>query len=86
MCIALWGDKTKDIENVSIGDPIKVSVNVESREFNGRWYTDVKAWRVETPSTGTSTQGGPLNVPSFDDFPPDLPFDQEENSEEIYPF
>ncbi len=23
-----------------------VSVNVESREFNGRWYTDVRAWRV----------------------------------------
>jgi hypothetical protein len=21
---------------------------VESREYNGRWYTDVKAWKIET--------------------------------------
>ena len=24
-----------------------VSVNIESREYNGRWYTDIRAWRLQ---------------------------------------
>jgi hypothetical protein len=23
-----------------------LSIDLESREYNGRWYTDVKAWKV----------------------------------------
>lgn len=81
VCIALWGDKAKEIENIAIGTPIKASVNVESREFNGRWYTDVKAWRIET-----SSNASPTDVPDFpglDELPPDLPFDMGDNSEDI---
>ena len=29
------------------GATYTVSVNIESREYNGRWYTDVRAWRVQ---------------------------------------
>jgi len=49
VCIANWNDKV-DINNINVGTPITVSVNLESREFNGKWYTDVKAWRMETAS------------------------------------
>ena len=24
-----------------------LGIDIESREFNGRWYTDVKAWKIE---------------------------------------
>ena len=40
----LWGDK---IPVPSIGDKVKASINLESREYNGRWYTNVKAWKIE---------------------------------------
>ena len=30
---------------------VTISVNIESREFNGRWYTDVRAWKVENGDT-----------------------------------
>ena len=29
---------------------MEVSVDLESREYNGRWYTDVKAWKVAKDS------------------------------------
>ena len=29
------------------GETFLVSVNIESREYNGRWYTDIRAWRVQ---------------------------------------
>ena len=65
--ISVWGDKTDSLKNMQPGSDVKVSFNVESREYNGKWYTDVKAWRIEAagPSIpgNTSTQGNA--VPDF---------------------
>lgn len=43
--VALWGDKI-DQANVRPGEEVVASIELESREFNNRWYTDVKAWKV----------------------------------------
>ena len=40
-----WGDKIGEF-NLQQGENVEVSVDLESREYNGRWYTDVKAWKV----------------------------------------
>lgn len=50
VCANLWGDKLDMLDTVNIGDTVKVSFSIESREFNGKWYTDVKAWKIE-PAT-----------------------------------
>ncbi len=47
ICMVLWGDKVSMLEKVTEGDMLTVSINIESREFNSKWYTDVKAWRIE---------------------------------------
>lgn len=46
ICFNLWGD-TIDRAQLQVGEDVTVQVDVESREFNGRWYTDVKGWRVD---------------------------------------
>ena len=45
VCITQWGD---DIEKFGVGegDQLTAHIDIQSREYNGRWYTDVKAWRV----------------------------------------
>ena len=35
------------LNNVSEGDQLQVAVNIESREYNSRWYTDVRAWKID---------------------------------------
>ena len=35
------------MDKFQVGDKVKVSFNISSREYNGRWYTDVRAWRIE---------------------------------------
>ena len=45
ICFMAWGDKI-DHFNIKQGETVEVSVDLESREYNGRWYTDVKAWKV----------------------------------------
>jgi len=45
ICFMVWGDKIDDFK-IGHGENLEVSIDVESREYNGRWYTDVKAWKV----------------------------------------
>ena len=76
ICISVWGDKI-DQFNLKAGEPVNVSIDVESREYKGRWYTDVRAWKVEKQSTDSQAGlppdfGQPEPEPSGD--PDDLPF------------
>lgn len=45
VCFMAWGDKVNQF-NIKKDENVEVSIDVESREYNGRWYTDVKAWKV----------------------------------------
>lgn len=36
-----------DTEAAEVGDRVTVQADVASREYEGRWYTEVQAWRVE---------------------------------------
>lgn len=81
ICCSAWGDKVDALKNYSTGDVVKVSFNLESREYNERWYTDVRAWKIEGGATaGASSSSGKKN--SSDDTDPfaetqgedDLPF------------
>ncbi len=60
ICMNVWGDeKVRDLEKYQVGDKVKVSLNLSSREYNGRWYTDVRVWRIEpagVPSQETAPQ------------------------------
>ncbi|OWY21211.1 DUF3127 domain-containing protein [Sphingobacteriales bacterium UPWRP_1] len=50
--IMLWGDKVEQFP-VSEGQKVTVSIDLESREYNGRWYTEVRAWKVAKPGSDT---------------------------------
>jgi hypothetical protein len=58
ICANLWGENTKVLDTLNIGTVITVSFALESREFNGKWYTDVRAWRIDVP--GMTVQPAPL--------------------------
>ncbi len=47
VCVTFFGDRAQDAASLQVGDKLNVSVNIESREYNGRWYTDVRAWRIQ---------------------------------------
>lgn len=52
VCVSIWGDKINE-SLLKAGNMLNISFDVESREYNGRWYTDVKAWKVEPAGAGT---------------------------------
>jgi hypothetical protein len=46
VCFSAWGDKASDIKKLKSGESVTVSFNVESREFNNKWYTDLRIWKI----------------------------------------
>ena len=50
VCFKLFGTPEK-VENFKkfnkVGDNVIVSFNVSSREYNGKYYNDLSAWRVD---------------------------------------
>ena len=60
VCMEIWGDKIDDMLPKE-GQDITASINIESREWNGRWFTNVKAWKIEAggmDEAGPSGSGG----------------------------
>ncbi|MCX6246165.1 MAG: DUF3127 domain-containing protein [Bacteroidetes bacterium] len=72
VCFNLWGEKIDQFK-LSEGIEVRVSFDLESREYNGKWYTDVKAWKVEKVQK-TESESIPENLDGYQsDVPPDEP-------------
>lgn len=66
ICFMIWGDKIDDFK-IQQGESLEVSIDLESREYNGRWYTDVKAWKVSRHGSDSNSSQ------SFDNEDPTAP-------------
>lgn len=79
VCVSVWGDKIDQFP-IAENKEVVASINIESREYNGRWYTDVKAWKmVENNGGAASGESAPPPPAEEDAFMPeedtdDLPF------------
>jgi hypothetical protein len=78
ICISIWGDKINE-SVLKVGNSLKIDFDVESREYNGRWYTDVKAWKIESagstaPAEANAGKEEDFHNTSFASNDDDLPF------------
>ena len=49
-----FGEKA-DQYPLNIGDVIRLSFDIESREYNGRWYTSIRGWKAEPADAAAAT-------------------------------
>jgi hypothetical protein len=77
VCISIWGDKINE-SVLKVGSSLKIDFDVESREYNGRWYTDVKAWKIEAGTAAATDKSASkeedFHNTSFSSNDDDLPF------------
>ena len=79
VCISAWGDKVDTLKNIPEGASLKGAFNIESREFNSRWNTDIRAWKIDGMGQAPQVQSSPSmsdnsDFPSLKEEPGDLPF------------
>lgn len=81
VCITVWGDKV-NLQNFGENEIVTASINIESREYNNRWYTDVKAWRVIKADAGAESP------PDYGNIPPETkpPLESEDGPMDDLPF
>ncbi len=75
----LLKDKGSLINPFQSGDLVKVSFDLRGKEYNGRYYNSVVAWKIEAAGAGSQpaqayTQAPPLPPPPSMDGDDDLPF------------
>lgn len=77
VCFNLYGDKIAQYP-ISMGDEVTVSFDIDSREYNNRWYTSVKAWKVAVVASAapfvSAAQPHPADVAPPTTGDSDLPF------------
>lgn len=84
ICVSVWGDKIPS-QPLIVGINLLIDIDIESREYNDRWYTDVKAWKIQVSGEEKSLEIIQNNVASnsekdsstigiFDDEDDVLPF------------
>jgi len=86
VCFSLFGEeKIAMLNGLENGQEVEVYFNISSREYNGKWYHNIDAWKIETVgSIGSNGEAPPpseepphtLNTAdlSVDDDEDDLPF------------
>ena len=67
--------KQDEIQKFAPGQTIKAQIEISSREFNGKWYTDVRVWRFDpvgavTAPAAAPVQPQPVQQPSMHQTPP----------------
>jgi hypothetical protein len=83
ICISIWGDKMNEYQ-LQIGNDLKIDFDIESREYNEKWYTDIKAWKIEILSNNL-VEKTPLNSDQIKNTTFDSTFSNNDD-EDVLPF
>ena len=56
---------------LAVGDTIRLSFDIESREYNGRWFTSIRGWKADkVDANAAPTEGIPTPPPAVGEMPP----------------
>lgn len=76
-----FNEKTSILEPFKAGDVVRVSFDIRGKEYNGRYYNNLRAWKIDRVSAdngggNTGNNDMPPPLPPLDDDPitDDLPF------------
>ena len=69
VCVTFF-NKQDEVARLTVGAKYIVSFDIESREFKERWYTEIRAWKVEPKEAAQVAQAmaesTPASAPSFE--------------------
>ena len=62
-------DKCAILDKYKVGSPVTVSYNLRGNEYNGNYYVNLQAWRVEAGEQATQPKQGKDELPDFEEPP-----------------
>lgn len=46
ICCGAWGAQATNMDSYKVGEKVTVHYNLESREYNEKWFTEVRVWKI----------------------------------------
>lgn len=78
VALTAWGEeKVAELAKFKVDSQVKVSFNINAREFKGRWYNELRAWRISAVGNEPAqpkTAYEPYDMPP----PPPAPLDSDD--------
>ena len=71
MVFNVFGEENLTRFNIQQGQELTISFDINAREYNGRWFNDIRAWNV-VPAVQAAPAGMPTAQPVAP-FPPEQP-------------
>ena len=59
----VFGEDRIKANPCQLDDVVTVSFDIESREFNGRWYTSIRAWKIQQGIVAADGAAAPVVAP-----------------------
>lgn len=72
MCFNIFGADKIDQFNIQVGEELTVSFDIDCREWQGRWFNDIRAWKVERSAPGNQLSTPEAPFPPASDAPVDF--------------
>lgn len=67
VCFEVFGEDKINLFNIQIGQELTVSFDIDAHEYQGRWYNQIRAWKVE-PMQTAQTAAPVAAAPAADPF------------------
>ncbi len=72
-------DKVSLLDSVQVGQEVTTSFDIRGREYNGRYFNNLQAWKIEAGAAAAGDDDKPpvsdKDVPAdFDEYEDDIPF------------
>ena len=59
MCFDVFGEDKIQQFNIQAGEELTVSFDIDAREWNGRWFNSIRAWKVDRAAQNMGAQMPP---------------------------
>lgn len=95
MMFEVFGAEKIQQFNIQVGEMVRVSFDIDAREYQGRWYNSIRAWNVDrnivdpmmqpaaVPAPDTTPFGAPAPMPTFASAEAEAPFTSSSAEEEL---
>ena len=72
MCFDVFGEDKINQFNIQIGEELTVHFDIDAREWQGRWFNSVRAWKVDRVQAGQAMPPQDVPLPPMNAAPVDF--------------
>jgi hypothetical protein len=81
ICLQFVQDKVSLLDTVQPGQDVTVAFDIRGREYNGRYFNNLQAWKIESSAQPLSADApppadsdAPADPQEFEEYEDDIPF------------